>query len=116
MCSVFHYRIEVRLRQEECRPLRFEREGGVTPMQRRDFLQSTIAVAAAAELGIGKAQAKVSAHNWGNYDFGSGPKVTDRLNQGPFPQYPPDAVIPTDYVVTNTSSTEDDAPNYGNGL
>ena len=42
-------------------------------MQRRDFLKSTVAVAVAAELGMGKAQAKVPAHNWGNYDFGSGP-------------------------------------------
>ncbi len=43
-------------------------------MQRRDFLKSTVAVAVAAELGMGKAQAKVPAHNWGNYDFGSGPR------------------------------------------
>jgi hypothetical protein len=63
-------------------------------MQRRDFLKSTVAVAVAVELGAGKAQAMVPAHNWGNYDFGSGPQVTDRLNQGPFPQYPPDSVIP----------------------
>ena len=85
-------------------------------MQRRDFLKSTVAVAVAAELGIGKAQAKVPAHNWGNYDFGSGPQVTDRLNQGPFPQYPPDAVIPTDDVVMTTTSSEDVVPNYGKGL
>ena len=43
-------------------------------MQRRDFLKSTVAVAVAAELGMGKAQAKVPAHNWGSYDFGSGPQ------------------------------------------
>jgi hypothetical protein len=43
------------------------------PMQRRDFLKSTVAVALAAELGMGKAQAKVAAHNWINYDFGPGP-------------------------------------------
>ena len=55
-------------------------------MQRRDFLKSTVAVAVAAELGMGKAQAKVPAHNWGKFDYGSGPQVTDRLNQGPFPQ------------------------------
>jgi hypothetical protein len=54
-------------------------------MQRRDFVKSTVAVAVGAELGMGKAQAKVSAHNWGSYDFGSGPTVNDRLNQGPFP-------------------------------
>src|SRR6202034_4629260 len=85
-------------------------------MQRRDFLKSTVAVAVAAELGIGKAQASVPAHNWGKYDFGSGPQVNDRLNQGPFPQYPPDAVIPTDDVVMTTTSTEDVVPNYGKGL
>ena len=85
-------------------------------MQRRDFLKSTVAVAVATELGIGKAQAKVSAHNWGNFNFGSGPQVADRLNQGPFPQYPPDAVIPTDDVVMTTTSSEDAVPNYGKGL
>jgi hypothetical protein len=85
-------------------------------MQRRDFIKSTLAVAVAAEMGAGKAQAKVTAHNWGNYDFGSGPPVADRLNQGPFPQYPPDAVIPTDDVVMATTSSEDAVPNYGMGL
>jgi hypothetical protein len=85
-------------------------------MQRRDFIKSTVAVAAAAELGMGKAQAKIPAHNWGNYDFGSGPQVADRLNQGPFPQYPPDAVIPSDEVVMTTTPSEDVVPNYGKGL
>src|ERR1700683_2113800 len=93
-------------------------------MKRRDFLKSTVAVAVAAELGMVKAQAKVSAHNWGKYDFGSGPRVADRLNQGPFPQYAPDAVIPTDDVVMATTSAEDVSPNavpnvfpnYGMGL
>jgi hypothetical protein len=85
-------------------------------MQRRDFIKSTVAVAVAADLGIGKAQAKVPAHNWGNYDFGCGPQVTDRLDQGPFPQYPPDTVIPTDDVVMTTTSSDDAVPNYGKGL
>src|ERR1700689_350706 len=85
-------------------------------MRRRDFLKSTVAVAVASELAMSKAQAEVPAHNWGNYDFGSGPQVTDRLNQGPFPQYPPDAVIPTDDVVMTTTSSEDPVPNYGKGL
>ena len=84
-------------------------------MQRRDFLKSTAAVAVATQFGAGKAQAKVPTHNWGNYDFGSGPQVTDRLNQGPFPQYPPDAVIPTDDVVMTTTSSDDVVPNYGKG-
>src|SRR5256885_12796424 len=85
-------------------------------MQRRDFLKSTVAVAVGTEPGIGSGQAKVPAQNWGRYDFGSGPQVNDRLNQGPFPQYPPDAVIPTDDVVMTTTSSEDVVPNYGKGL
>src|SRR5437763_2125202 len=85
-------------------------------MQRRDFLTSGAALAATAELATGKARGLVHAHNWGNYDFGSGPTVTDRLDQGPFPQYPPDAVIPTDEVVMTTTPSEDVVPNYGKGL
>jgi hypothetical protein len=73
-------------------------------MRRRDFLKSTVAVAVAAELGAGKAQAKVAAHNWINYDFGPGPRVADRLNQGPFPQYPPDALIPTAHAAAQSAS------------
>src|ERR1700729_71951 len=85
-------------------------------MKRRDFLKSGMALAVAAELGASKAQGLVSAHNWGKYDYGPGPPVADRLNQGPFPQYPPVAVIPTDDVVMTTTSSEDAVPNYGKGL
>jgi hypothetical protein len=85
-------------------------------MRRRDFLKNGVALAVAAELGAGKAHAFVPAHNWAKYDFGSGPSVTDRLNQGPFPQYPPDAVIPTDDVVMTTTPSEEAVPNYGKGL
>src|SRR4051794_32789429 len=85
-------------------------------MRRRDFLKTGVAVAAASEFGIGLAHGFVRAHNWDKYDFGSGPAVPDRLNQGPFPQYPPDAVIPTDDVVMTTTPSEDVVPNYGKGL
>ena len=85
-------------------------------MQRRDFLKSSVALAVAAELGTGKAHGLVRAHNWDKYDFGSGPTVTDRLNQGPFPQYAPDAAIPTDEVVMTTTPSEEVVPNYGKGL
>src|ERR1035441_7693474 len=85
-------------------------------MQRRDFLRNTVDLALSAELGMVEAQGKVPAHNWGNYNFGSGPPVADRLNQGPFPQYPPDSVIPNDDVVMTTTSSEDVVPNYGKGL
>ena len=85
-------------------------------MRRREFLQSSVALATVAELGSRQARGLVPAHNWDKYDFGSGPPVTDRLNQGPFPQYPPDAVIPTDEVVMTTTPSEDVVPNYGMGL
>jgi hypothetical protein len=85
-------------------------------MQRRDFLKSSVALAAAAQLGTRHVQGLVPAHNWEKYDFGSGPTVTDRLNQGPFPQYPPDAVIPGDEVVMTTTPSEEVVPNYGKGL
>jgi len=85
-------------------------------MQRRDFLKSGVALAAGAGLGMRKTHGLVSAHNWQGYDFGSGPPAPDRLNQGPFPQYPPDAVIPTDDVVMTTTSSEEVVPNYGKGL
>src|ERR1035438_6847684 len=88
----------------------------MTSMKRRDFLKTSVALAVAAELGTGKAKAFVPAHNWAKYDFGSGPPVTDRLNQGPFSQYPPDAVIPTDEVVMTTTPSEEVVPNYGKGL
>jgi hypothetical protein len=85
-------------------------------MQRRDFLRSAMASAVAARLGTTKLQALVRAHNWENYDFGSGPPVTDRLNQGPFPQYPPDAAIPVDDVVMTTTASQEVVPNFGKGL
>jgi hypothetical protein len=85
-------------------------------MNRRGFLKSGTALAVAVELGTNRAQGLVPAHNWRKYDFGSGPMVADRLNQGPFPQYPPDAVIPTDEVVMTTTPSEEVVPNYGKGL
>ena len=85
-------------------------------MQRRDFLKSGVALAVAAEFGNRGASGIVPAHNWSNHDFGAGPLVTDRLNQGPFPQYPPDAIIPSDEVLMATSPSEDVVPNYGKGL
>jgi hypothetical protein len=85
-------------------------------MHRRDFLKSSVVVAGALNAGIRQAHGTVRSHNWGNYDFGSGPQVTDRLNQGPFPQYSPDAAIPSDDVVMTTTPSEEVVPNYGKGL
>jgi hypothetical protein len=85
-------------------------------MRRRDFLFSGAALTATAKIAPAVPREFVPAHNWDNHDFGTGPAVTDRLNQGPFSQYPPDAVIPIDDVVMTTSPSEDVVPNYGKGL
>ena len=76
---------------------------GLIPMDRRDFLKRASALTVAAGMGAKAAQGYVPTHNWGKYDFGSGPPVTDRLDQGPFPQYPPEATIPNDDVVMTTT-------------
>ena len=85
-------------------------------MQRRHFLKGSVAIAGAIKVGVGQAHASVRSHNWAGYDFGPGPRVTDRLDQGPFPQYAPDAAIPSDDVVMTTTPSEDVVPNYGKGL
>src|SRR5712691_5017220 len=52
-------------------------------MDRRNFTKAGEAVTLYGGLGVGDAQ-DVPSHTWDQHDFGSGPKVTDRLNQGPF--------------------------------
>jgi len=112
---MFRGRSEELVERQSCGG-RVEFEEGTTSMQRRAFLKSGVALAVAAELGTGEARGFVPSHDWGKYDFGSGPTVTDRLNQGPFAQYPPDASIPTDDVVMTTTPSEEVVPNYGKGL
>jgi hypothetical protein len=86
-------------------------------MDRRSFLKAGSAAAIAARVGTARAQQGIVVpHNWGEYDFGFGPKVSDRLNQGPFPQDSPVAVIPTDQVVMTTTPSDEVVPNYGKGL
>ena len=84
-------------------------------MRRRDFLKSGAVLGVAAGLG-GRADALVKAHNWDKWDFGTGPEVRDRLNQGPFPQYGAEAVIPSDDVVMTTTPSDEVVPNFGKGL
>ncbi len=85
-------------------------------MDRRTFLKTSGAAAALAGIGMKKAHAFVPAHNWDKYDFGSGPEAKDRLNQGPFPQYPPELVVPGSSVEMATTPSKDIVPNYGKGL
>ena len=86
-------------------------------MKRRDFFQkSAVASFAATHAFSGKASAFVPAHNWDGYDFGKGPKITDRLNQGPFPSYKPEEVLPGADVIMATTPSKARVSNYGMGM
>ena len=87
-------------------------------MRRRDFLRHGLSLGMAGATGsaITRSLATVPAHNWDRYDFGPGPQVFDRLNQGPFSQYVQDATIPTDEVVMATTASSLNVPNFGRGL
>jgi hypothetical protein len=85
-------------------------------MNRRNFLEAGGMAAAAVGLRASEASAFVPAHNWDKHDFGSGPTISDRLNQGPFPQYPPEAVFPGGDVVMATTPSSEVVPNFGKGL
>src|SRR3569832_177118 len=94
------------------------RRKAILPMRRRDFLRRGLSLGVAGATGgaITRSLAAVPAHNWDHYDFGPGPQVLDRLNQGPFSQYVPDATIPTDEVVMATTASALNVPNFGRGL
>jgi hypothetical protein len=63
-------------------------------MNRRNFIQKAALASVAASVFPAAANAFVPAHNWDGYDFGSGPVISNRLNQGPFPTYLPEDVVP----------------------
>jgi hypothetical protein len=84
-------------------------------MQRRNLLKSMALTGLAAPLTMRESAGHVVAHNWDKYDFGSGPAVKDRLNQGPFPEYAPEDLYPGGDVVMSTTPTEDVVPNFGKG-
>ncbi len=85
-------------------------------MQRRTFLQTSGAAALFAGMGVKSAETYIPAHNWEKHDFGSGPPVKDRLYQGPFPQYEPEAFLPGSDVVMATTPSQDLISNFGMGL
>ncbi len=85
-------------------------------MNRRSFLKSAALAGVISGTASRPSAAYVPAHNWDKYDFGSGPVVKDRLNQGPFTQYPPEQLIPDADVVMATTPSEEVVPNFGRGL
>src|SRR6516165_352605 len=81
-------------------------------MKRRTFLKA----ATGSLLLPQPASARIPAHNWNSCDFGTGPTAKDRLYQGPFPQYAPEAFIPDSEVVMTTTASKEIVPNFGMGL
>lgn len=84
-------------------------------INRRTFFKTAGAAAALSALPR-PARAFVPAHNWDGYDFGGGPPVSNRLNQGPFPIYAPEEVVPGSHVVMATTPSREPVPNFGMGL
>src|SRR5919205_2022544 len=80
-------------------------------MHRRNFIKAGAAIPLLYGLGAGQS-ADVPVHRWDGYDFGPGPKVADRLNQGPFG-------IEQDegwYTILVTTASDKPVKNYGLGL
>lgn len=72
-------------------------------MRRRTFFKTGM---------LGAAAAYVPPHNFDKYDFGAGPPVQNRLNQGPFPA----DLYPSWTVVMALTPSEEVVPNYGMGF
>jgi len=72
-------------------------------MKRREFMTAGL---------VGAAAAYVPPHNFDKYDFGPGPAIQDRLNQGPFPA----DLYPSWTVVTALTPSDQMVHNYGMGL
>jgi hypothetical protein len=73
-------------------------------MHRREFMKAGMLSTAAA--------AYVPPHNFDKYDFGAGPAVQDRLNQGPFAA----DFYPSWNVVMALTPSDDVVSNYGMGM
>lgn len=83
-------------------------------MDRRELLKTAEVAGVAGGIAGGPATAFVPAHNWDKYDFGSGPPITDRWNQGPSPPYAPQEVVQGCSVVMATNELEGSETQGGN--
>jgi hypothetical protein len=85
-------------------------------MKRRAFIKATGLAGMVAGVGWKSASARIPPHNWEGYDFGSPPQITDRLFQGPFSAYGPDATAPGADVIMVTTPSDKVVKNYGMGM
>jgi hypothetical protein len=79
-------------------------------MYRRNFIRAGAALALLARPGGGRAD--VPDHRWDGYDFGPGPRVTNRINQGPFG-------IEQDqgwFTIDSTTASDKPIKNFGLGM
>ena len=81
-------------------------------VDRRDLFKATAAAAMLGGLGAGVAGADIPVHLWEGCDFGPGPGVPDRLNQGPFG----DEQVENWATVGSTSPSQEHIRNFGLGL
>ncbi len=81
-------------------------------MLRREFIKTCTTLSLGAGMASKSERADVPIHLWNNYDFGQGPKIENRLNQGPF------GIDQDEGWYTIAAATPSDKPlkNYGLGL
>jgi len=81
-------------------------------VDRRRFFKAGAAAAVLGHLSAGAPRADVPVHLWEGFDFGPGPRVPERLNQGPFG----DREVETWATVGSTSPSDEHIRNFGLGL
>ncbi|MFC1614356.1 hypothetical protein ACFL5K_03580 [Gemmatimonadota bacterium] len=81
-------------------------------LDRRAFFKAGAGAAMLGGISAGASRADVPVHLWDGYDFGPGPGVPDRLNQGPFG----DRGIEDWATIASTSPSDKHVRNFGLGL
>jgi len=85
-------------------------------LKRRSFIGRSALAGLCTGVSFSFLDSKIPPHNWEGYNFGPPPTITDRLNQGPFHNYGPDANAPGADVVMTTTSASGKVPNFGMGM
>jgi hypothetical protein len=82
-------------------------------MQRRSFIKGGAGLAGALTVARSSlTRADVPDHNWDRFDFGSGPPVRNRLNQGPFGIDQDEGWL----TLATTTPLDEQVKNFGLGL